>query len=102
MSTIAPCLTDPRNGTLYTRPGLASAYNALRPGGVLSIWSADLNNAFRQRLASTGFRVTEARVRSGANGGARHTIWIGQVNRRVTGPRSARPERSRGHRQDAG
>jgi len=65
------------NDWLYSRAGLDAALTALRPAGVLAVWSASPNRAFTQRLREAGFEVDEVRVRSrGSRGGARHTIWL--------------------------
>ena len=70
-------LTHPGNAGLYWDAGLAAAKAALRPGGVLAIWSAAPDRAFRRRLANAGFEVDEATVRARSNGkGPRHTIWF--------------------------
>ncbi len=67
------------NDRLYSRPGLASAKAALKPGGILAIWSAAPDPAFKRRLSEAGFRVEETIVRARSNGkGARHTIWFAQ------------------------
>jgi spermidine synthase len=66
------------NDQLYSRRGLAAAKEALKPGGVLAVWSAAPDPAFNRRLAKGGFRVEEVTVRARSNGkGARHTIWFG-------------------------
>jgi spermidine synthase len=65
------------NDRLYTPAGLAAAKAALRPGGVLAVWSAAKDAAFARRLTKAGFDVDEATVRARGNGkGARHTIWF--------------------------
>ena len=70
-------LTRASNDRLYQRPGLAAARNALRPGGVLAIWSSGPDPSFTQRLRKTGFDVQETTVRAnGKRGGARHMIWL--------------------------
>lgn len=72
-------LTRKSNDLLYGLPGLKIAYDALRPGGVLAVWSAGTNEAFVKRLRKTGFTVDEVPVRSrGARGGARYTVWLAQ------------------------
>lgn len=69
-------LTRGGNNGLYSARGLAAARAALRPGGVLAIWSAGADAAFARRLRD-GFSVEELVVRSGAGGkGARHIIWL--------------------------
>jgi spermidine synthase len=65
------------NDRLYSRPGLAAAKAALKPAGILAIWSAAPDPAFRRRLAEAGFKVEEVTTRARSNGkGARHTIWF--------------------------
>lgn len=71
-------LTRKENDWLYEVNGLNAAYAALRSGGVLAVWSAGYEQTFTQRLMKIGFDAEEKRVRArGANGGARHIIWIG-------------------------
>ncbi|GJD94288.1 spermidine synthase [Methylobacterium iners] len=70
-------LTRPSNDRLYHAVGLSAARNALRPGGVLAVWSAAPDAAFTRRLAQAGFAVETVTVRARAGrGGARHTIWL--------------------------
>ena len=70
-------LTRPANDGLYGPRGLAEARSALRPGGVLAIWSAAPDPAFTRRLGKSGFAVEEAKVRARENGkGATHVIWF--------------------------
>ena len=72
-------LTVKRNDWLYARAGLEAAYCALRPRGVLAIWSAGPDRLFTQRLRHIGFEVDEVRVRArGGRGGERRTIWIAE------------------------
>jgi len=67
------------NDVLYSRKGLSAAKDALKPGGVLAIWSAAPDPAFKRRLIEAGLDVEEATVRARSNGkGARHTIWFGR------------------------
>ena len=70
-------LTRKGNDWLYSRAGLDAAFAALRPAGVLAVWSASPDRAFAQRLREAGFEVDEVHVRSrSARKGARHTIWL--------------------------
>jgi spermidine synthase len=71
-------LTRKVNNWLYSRAGLDAAFSALRPAGVLAIWSASPNIAFSGRLRQSGFRADEVRVRGRGRGGAHHTIWIAE------------------------
>jgi spermidine synthase len=70
-------LTRPANDSLYSRSGLAAARTALKPGGILAIWSAAPDNRFARALGEAGFAVDEVAVRARSNGkGARHVIWF--------------------------
>ncbi|MEM8726012.1 MAG: MnmC family methyltransferase [Pseudomonadota bacterium] len=67
------------NNRLYSRTGLGKARDALKPGGILSVWSAAPDHAFKRRLKEAGFAVEERRVRSRPNNkGAHHIIWFAQ------------------------
>ncbi|MDX8397342.1 MAG: MnmC family methyltransferase [Mariprofundaceae bacterium] len=69
--------TRDNNDSLYGLNGLEIAYEALKPNGVLTVWSADTDLAFTQRLMKLGFEVEERRVREDTQErGAIHTIWI--------------------------
>jgi spermidine synthase len=69
-------LSRKANGRLYDLAGLRAAYAALRPRGVLAVWSAGPDRIFAGRLHEAGFQVDEVRVRArGARGGAHHIIW---------------------------
>lgn len=70
--------THEDNDALYSLRGLKLIYDALKPGGVLTVWSASTDPAFTQRMIKTGFNVSEQRVGSHASKrGNRHNIWIG-------------------------
>ncbi len=65
------------NDWLYTVKGLQVTRQALRPGGVLAIWSAGPDKLFQTRLRHAGFQVEEVIVRPHRAGkGARHYIWL--------------------------
>ena len=69
-------LTRRENDWLYGVNGLTAAYTALRPRGVLAVWSAGPDPAFLQRLRKVGFEVEEVQVRAHGKKGARHIIWF--------------------------
>ena len=69
-------LTREGNSRLYSARGLAAARNALRPGGVLAIWSATNLPWFTDRLRAARFEVSVERVRARRDKGARQTIWL--------------------------
>lgn len=67
------------NASLYADAGLAAARDALRPGGVLAVWSAWEDRKFQQRLKYGGFEVQVERVRARLKkGGPRHVIFLGR------------------------
>lgn len=69
-------LTQKSNSWLYSTDGLANCARALRPGGILAVWSASADRGFSQRLARAGFKAEEVQVFAHGNRGTRHTIWI--------------------------
>lgn len=65
------------NDRLYDVNGLSAAHQALRPGGVLAVWSSADDVKFTARLRRSGFDVTENAVRAkGPQGRAQHFIWV--------------------------
>ena len=71
-------LTRNENNWLYSINGLNTAFTALRPNGVLAIWSFGHVPVFAKRLRKAGFEVDEVGVRgrNGRKGGAHHIVWI--------------------------
>jgi spermidine synthase len=71
-------LTKSTNDWLYGHDGLEAAFFALRPGGILGVWSAAPDAGFTRRMERAGFDVVPEEVRSrGPRGGRRHVVWIG-------------------------
>jgi len=65
------------NDALYDLKGLKAIRRALRPGGVLAVWSSGPNPLFSKRLRDASFDVNEVVVRATAKrSGARHVIWF--------------------------
>jgi spermidine synthase len=70
-------LTRRENDWLYSPDGLEAAREALRPDGVLAVWSAGQDPGFTERLRRIGWLVEEVTVRAHRPGkGARHRIWL--------------------------
>ncbi len=75
-------ISQAENDWLYSGRGLHSAKSALKPGGVLAIWSAQSDPAFTRRMIKCGFDTKELPARAHVDGkrggrGARHVIWLG-------------------------
>ena len=65
------------NYRIYSKTGLGKARDALRPGGILAVWSAAPDHKFTVRLKECGFDVEVREVRARPNNkGPRHTIWF--------------------------
>lgn len=64
------------NERLYCNWGLRAARAALRPHGILAIWSAFPDEGFSQRLEGAGFAVEMIRSSDGSLDGADHIIWL--------------------------
>jgi spermidine synthase len=70
-------LTARNNHWLYGPAGLRAAFAALRPKGILAVWSADDDPAFTRRLQQAGFTAEQVKVRArGTAGGSRFRIWL--------------------------
>ena len=75
-----PCaFTTNENSRLYDDHGIAAIHAALKPGGVLAVWSARDDRKFEQRLRYGRFVVEVERVRGRLKkGGPYHTIFRAQ------------------------
>jgi spermidine synthase len=72
--------TQASNAGLYDNDGLLVVRAALRPGGVLAVWSAWDDRKFEHRLRHHGFEVETLRVRARLHkGGPRHTLFVGRL-----------------------
>ena len=70
--------TQAGNDSLYGDRGLAAARAALRPGGVLAVWSAWDDRKFEHRLRYAGYAVETVHARGRLKkGGPQHTIFLG-------------------------
>jgi spermidine synthase len=80
------------NDRLYDLRGLEAARKALRPGGLLAIWSAAPNVDFARRLGQAGFAVDEIKVRANKGRGVRHIIWAATNTARPAQPPRKSPK----------
>lgn len=72
-------LTQKANDGLYGNLGLKASFDALRPGGILAVWSSAVDEAFTRRLTLAGFKTKIVSVRARKSGkGSKHTIWLGK------------------------
>ena len=73
-------MTASSNAGLYTRAGIARVRAALRPGGILAVWSARDDRRFERTLRDGGFSVRRERASARTKrGGARHTILVARA-----------------------
>jgi spermidine synthase len=71
-------LAQARNQRLYGHRGVGACHAALKPGGVLAIWSAGPNARFEKRLAGAGFEVDVLRVFARKGSGGHHVLFLAQ------------------------
>ena len=69
-------LTRRSNDRLYDVWGLKRARFALRPNGILAVWSGSPDRKFKARLQRCGFAVDEQRVHANGQNGRRHVLWL--------------------------
>jgi spermidine synthase len=68
------------NAGLYDNAGLLMIRAALRPGGVLAVWSAWDDRKFEHRLRHHGYELETVHVRARLQkGGPVHTIFVGRT-----------------------
>ncbi|TPM31674.1 spermidine synthase [Mesorhizobium sp. B2-3-5] len=75
------------NDALYSLAGLGIARTALKPGGVLAVWSQGPDPGFTRRLKQAGFTIEEVNTRANGKRGARHVIWIATNGLRMANER---------------
>lgn len=69
-------MTRRQNDRLYDIWGVRRAHYALRPGGILAVWSGRPDRRFKARLRNCGFTVDEVRVHANGSSGRRHVVWL--------------------------
>jgi spermidine synthase len=65
------------NAGLYNESGIRACRRALRPGGVLAVWSAGPDERYRERLDRAGLSPEVHEVAATGQGGRRHVIFVG-------------------------
>ena len=83
--------TTASNGALYSPAGLQQVRRALRPGGVVCVWSAFEAPEFLHQLraAGMGARYHRVRARGHVEKGSRHILYLGQAPRVEAAPTPA-------------
>ena len=72
--------TQGPNRWLYSPAGLAAIKRALKPKGVLAVWSVETDRGFEESLRRAGYQQQTHRVRArGRAGGPRQVIFIGRT-----------------------
>jgi spermidine synthase len=71
-------VTSSRNNWLYSHHGLTVARHALKPKGILTVWSVRDEPWFTQRLEKVGFKVTLEKLRTHGHKGGHHVIWMAE------------------------
>jgi spermidine synthase len=96
-------LSRKSNDRLYGRTGLAAVRAALRPGGVLAVWSLSGDQSFSSRLEFAGFDVEQRHVKK-RGGRGRQTIFVARPAstpppRRTTASEAERASRTAARRR---
>jgi spermidine synthase len=69
--------TQKANTRLYTDAGLAAIHHALRPCGVVAVWSVDEQRGFERKLRRAGFEPRTHRIRAHGRRGGSHYVLVG-------------------------
>lgn len=73
------------NDRLYGHRGTRACLRALRPGGVLAVWSSGPDAGYPRRLEAGGFEAVEVRIvpaRGDSARGVRHAVFLATRPRR--------------------
>ncbi len=70
--------TTDANSSLYSGRGLGRLRAALRPGGVLVVWSGYECPPFVAAMKRAGFTARSVRARARGDRGPRHTLFVGK------------------------
>jgi spermidine synthase len=69
-------MSHAQNQQLYAERGVRHCHAALRPHGVLAVWSAGPSPRFERRLSGAGFKVEVLRVPARKGNRARHVLFL--------------------------
>jgi len=68
--------TSHENDALYTDEGIRTIAGALKPSGVLAVWSAWEDGSFTNRLRAGGFHTRKKRMPARPKGNCIHVLWL--------------------------
>lgn len=69
-------LAQPMNQRLYGQGGIRACYDALTPGGVLGVWSAEPNARYERALRTFPFDVEVLRVPARVGARPKHVLFL--------------------------
>ncbi len=72
-------LSNARNQRIYSEHGLRVCGEALRPNGILAVWSAGPSPRFEKKMVRAGFDLEVLRVAARQGSRARYVIFMGRV-----------------------
>lgn len=83
-------MSSESNLRLYSARGVRQCLAALRPGGILGVWSAGPSEVFEQRLTTMASRAEAVTVPAHPNSRSKHTLFFAYGPARQT-PKAAPP-----------
>jgi spermidine synthase len=86
-------LSQAKNQRLYADYGLRACASALRPNGVLGVWSAGPNARFERKLASVGFATEVLRVSARKGSRGSHVLFLAERRADVPAAGFGAPQR---------
>lgn len=69
-------LSNASNQCLYGRRGVRACFEALRPKGILAVWSVGPNARFERALRGAGFEVEVRREQAFTTGSSSHVVFL--------------------------
>jgi spermidine synthase len=73
-------LTQARNQRLYGEPGVRACFAALRPGGVLAVWSAGPSARYQRQLERHAADVEVRSVAARPGSKTRHVVFVAKAS----------------------
>jgi spermidine synthase len=70
-------MSHAQNQQLYGERGLRECHAALKPHGILTVWSASVSPRFERRLIGAGFTVEVLKVSAYQGSRSKHVLFVG-------------------------